>query len=247
MISLQISRRQFGMRAVGAAGACLLPAACWKARAVKPRPPDMLVIGMSGEPVAFSAIAFSGPSRQTSAKINEGLVAIDLEGRPIPQLATGWEIAPDFRSYTFALRRNVRWHDGKPFTSADVACSIGILKKHHPYGSSTLGHVEAVDTPNPHIAVIRLAKPTPALLGALRAEFSPIVPAHLYEGTDARTNPYNNKPVGTGPYRFVAWERGSHALLVSNKDYWDAPKPHIERLLMRFVGDAGARVANLDR
>jgi len=86
----------------------------------------------------------------------------------------------------------------------------------------------------------------PALLVALRAEYSPIVPAHLYEGTDPLTNPYNNKPVGTGPFRFVTWERGNHALLVRNEDYWDAPKPHIDRLLIRFVSDAGARVAMLE-
>jgi peptide/nickel transport system substrate-binding protein len=241
---MTLTRRAFARQAA-AAGTLLLPG-CGPSPRLRPRPPGLLTFVLSGEPIAFSAIAFSGPSRQTSPKINEGLVAIDLTGRPVPQLATAWQVSPDFRTYTFALRKNVRWHDGTPFTSADVACSIAILKAHHPYGTSTLADVETVDTPDPHVAVIRLARPAPVLLGALRAEFSPIVPAHLYADADPLDNPHNNHPIGTGPFRFVAWERGSHALLVRNPDYWDAPRPYVDRVLMRFVGDAGARIAMLE-
>ncbi|WP_291158458.1 ABC transporter substrate-binding protein [Hyphomicrobium sp.] len=234
-----ISRRTFNLGATaGMAG--LLSA---KRVLATPARGGVLTMLLAGEPIALSAIAYSGPTRNVSPKIQEGLVAFDLEGNPKPQLATSWWISPDRKTYGFTLRPNVRWHDGQPLTSADVAYSILTLKKFHPYGSATLVNVSDVETPDEHTAIIHLSSPSPALLGALRAEFSPIVPKHLYADKDPRTNPINNAPVGTGPFKFLNWERGSHITLVRNPDYWDQPKPYIDRLIFKIIADGNARVA----
>ncbi|QAY96623.1 ABC transporter substrate-binding protein [Methylovirgula ligni] len=236
----EITRRTFGFGGAAAGASGLL----WPQVALPtPISGGVLKMVIPSEPIALSAVAFSGPSRLISPKILEGLIAFDLAGNPKPQLATSWRISDDRKTYEFKLRPNLRWHDGKPLTSSDVAYSISSLRKVHPYGSATLVNVVGVDTPDELTAIIRLSAPAPALLGALRAEFSPIFPRHLYEGTDPRTNPVNNAPIGTGPFKFLDWERGSHVTLIRNPDYWDHPKPYIDRLIIKFIGDGSARVA----
>src|SRR5205085_5758163 len=80
----------------------------------------------------------------------------------------------------------------------------------------------------------------PLLLG-LDAYTTPIIPRHLYEGTDYRKNPANEKPVGTGPFRFGAWQRGSYIKLVRNDDYWAKGKPYLDAIDFRVIPDASSR------
>ncbi len=118
-------------------------------------------------------------------KIFDALLSYARDMTPRPQLATAWQISPDGLRYTFYLRENVRWHDGKPFTADDVAFSIlQVLKVVHPRGRGTFANVAMVETPDPHTAIIVLSKPAPYLIRALAATESPIVPKHLFEGTD---------------------------------------------------------------
>ncbi|WP_440865003.1 ABC transporter substrate-binding protein [Symbiopectobacterium purcellii] len=87
--------------------------------------------------VAQQAIAVSG-------KVTEGLLTYDYDLNPQPQLATSWDISPDGKTYTFHLRQGVKWHDGQPFTSADVAYSIQLLKQIHPRARSTFANVNDI-------------------------------------------------------------------------------------------------------
>jgi peptide/nickel transport system substrate-binding protein len=92
-------------------------------------------------PVLVSIFQTTGPALVASSKVLEGLLAYDFDLRPKPQLATAWDVSPDGLKYTFTLRQNVKWHDGAPFTSADVAFSIDLLKSVHPRGRSTFANV----------------------------------------------------------------------------------------------------------
>jgi len=196
------------------------------------------------EPPALSTIANSaGPSTKVSGKVLEGLLTYDLQMAPRPQLATSWSVSPDGLRYSFKLRQGVKWHDGADFTSADVATSIGLLKQYHPRGRGTFANVVTVETPDPQNAVIVLSQPAPYLLSAFAASESPIVPRHLYEGTDPATNHYTNAPIGTGPFVFKEWVRGSHIIYERNPNYWDSPKPYIDRLVVKFIPDSAARTA----
>ncbi len=196
------------------------------------------------EPPALSTIAnTAGPSTKVSGKVLEGLLTYDFDMTPRPQLATAWEVSADGLRYTFKLREGVKWHDGVDFTSADVATSIDLLKRYHPRGRGTFANVVTVETPDPHTAIIVLSKPAPYLINAFAASESPIVPKHLYEGTDPATNPHTNAPIGTGPFIFKEWVRGSHIIYERNPNYWDKPKPYIDRLVVKFIPDAAARTA----
>jgi len=206
---------------------------------------DTLVMTINPEPNAMvSAFNSASPVTVISSKMTEGLVCYDFELKPHPELATSWEVAPDGLTITFQLREGVKWHDGEPFTSADVAYSImEILKQHHPRGRGVFAGVESAETPDEHTVVLKLSKPAPALMSALSAAESPILPKHIYEGTDVLTNPANNAPIGTGPFKFVEWSRGSYIILERNPDYWQAGHPLLNRLIVRNYADSSARVA----
>lgn len=207
-------------------------------------PPDhagSLTLLLPTEPTALVTVGnVATPILSVSAKVTEGLLKYDYGVNPQPQLATKWAISPDGLTYTFHLRQGVKWHDGREFTSADVAFSIDLLKKIHPRGRNTFANVNAIDTPDKHTAIIRLSKPAPYLIRALVATETPIVPKHLYDGTQAQSNPNNNAPIGTGPFKFKEWVRGSHIVYERNADYWDKPKPYIDQLIVRFVTDPAA-------
>jgi peptide/nickel transport system substrate-binding protein len=98
-------------------------------------------------------------------------------------------------------------------------------------------NVDQVDTPDPQTAVFRLSHPAPYILAALNAAETPMVPKHVYEKGDVLTNPANNAPIGTGPFRFVKWDRGSYIRLERNPNYFEAGKPYLDRI----IPDAGAR------
>ena len=105
----------------------------------------------------------AGGNTELGPKIVEGLLTYDFNLNPKPLLATSWSISKDGLQYRFNLRHGVKWHDGKDFTSADVAFSILTLKVVHPRGRATFANVTEVQTPDPFTAVIVLSKPSPTL------------------------------------------------------------------------------------
>ncbi len=202
---------------------------------------------IASEPALFVPLTTSaGSSCDLGPKVVEGLLTYDYQLNPKPLLATAWSVSRDGLQYRFDLRKGVKWHDGKDFTSADVAFSILALKQYHPRGRSTFANVESVRTPDAHTAVIVLSKPAPYLLTALSGTESPIVPKHLYEGTDVQNSKYNREPVGTGPFVFKEWVKGSHVVLERNPNYWDKPKPYVDKVVARFIPDAAARALALE-
>lgn len=199
------------------------------------------------EPASFIPLTTTaGTNAELGPKVVEGLLTYDSDLNPLPLLATAWEISDDGLRYTFTLREGVKWHDGKDFTSADVAFSILTLKEVHPRGRAIFSNVAEVQTPDAHTAVIVLSKPAPYLLTALAGAESPIIPQHLYEGTDILASQYNSAPVGTGPFVFKEWVKGSHIILERNPNYWDQPKPYLDQIVVRFVPDAVARAAAIE-
>jgi len=199
-------------------------------------------------PTLAPYLSTAAPVGQVATKVYEGLLEYDFELKPLPSLAKSWNVSPDGKTVTFQLQEGVRFHDGKPFTSADVQHSImEVLKKVHPRGTSTFREVEAIDTPDSHTAVLRLKNPAPYMFAALSGYESPMLPKHLLEGTDARTNPLANKPVGTGPFRFIEWRRGKYARLDKNPDYWRKGSPHVDRIVATFIADAQTRSAAVER
>lgn len=242
---MSFSRRQF----LAAPAALAWPTTqTFAAESATPVRGGTLVYGVGREPPGLtSAITTAGPTQTVSGKIFDGLVTYDLDLKPQPQLATSWDISADGLSITLHLRAGVKWHDGHPFTSADVAFSVlEAWKTYNARGRATFANVERVDTPTPLIAVLRLSKPAPYILRALSSIESQVIPKHLYAGTDVLANPHNNAPIGTGPFRFVRWDRGSQLVLERNPDYWDTGKPYLDRIIFRQLPDPAAAFAALE-
>ncbi|MDB5818442.1 MAG: transporter substrate-binding protein [Rhizobacter sp.] len=183
-----------------------------------------------------------------TSKMVEPLVDLDAAGQPAARLATAWESSPDGKTITFKLRQGVAWHDGKPFTSADVQfCAMEMWKKYQNFGTQLHKNLTAVDTPDAHTAVFRYSTPMPlGLLLRAFAELGQVVPRHLYEGTDILANPANNAPVGTGPFKFVSYVPGEHLTMERNPTYWMAGFPYLDRLIIRVIPDGPATVAALE-
>ena len=226
--------------------ACALPIA---ARAAEPAPVrggTLTALIYPEPPYLLSAIDPSLLIGTVTTKIMEGLVSYDLDMRPHPLLAERWETSADGLSWTFHLRRGVKWHDGRDFTAADVAFSLGVWKTRHARGRQSYAFVTGVDTPDAHTAIIRLSQPAPHLATKFSSYESPIIPRHVFEGSDISANPATTAPIGTGPFRFKEWVRGDHMILERNPDYWDAGKPYLDRIVFRFIADASSRAAALE-
>jgi len=216
-----------------------------------PRRGGRLVVAADSEPRNINpAIVASNGVFHVSSKIVEPLAEAAF-GTPdglAPRLALSWAGSADGLSATFRLRPNVTWHDGKPFTSADVAFSaLEIWKKLQNLGRVVFKDLAAVDTPDPLTAVFRFSRPTPFQLirNALPA-LTAVVPKHVYEGTDIGANRANAAPVGTGPFRFAETKPGEYTRLVRNPAYWAAGQPHLDEIVFRVLPDRAAAAGALE-
>ena len=179
-------------------------------------------------------------NRNPSAKVTEGLLRYDLQFRPEPLLATQWQVSADGLRYTFRLREGVKFHDGSDFTSADVRYSILKQKALGPRGRITFANVRDVETPDAHSAVIVLDRPAPYLLSALSSAETPIVPHGRYGDADPLAHENTRHPIGTGPFVFREWVKGSHVVLERNPQYWRDGYPYLDRVIFRFVKNAAS-------
>src|SRR5260370_3476708 len=173
----------------------------------------------AGRPGLMLAMIQNGRTQMVAGNIFEGLLRYSPKLEPLPGLAESWTVSDDAKVYTFKLKPGVTWHDGKPFTSADVLFSIEMLKQTHARARNNMVQVEKVEAPDDLTVVFTLKQPFGPFLGIFEVASMPIVPKHLYEGTDYKTNPYNNAPIATRPFMFKEWQKGSFIHLVKNPNY----------------------------
>jgi len=164
-----------------------------------------------------------------------------------PELATNWAWGEDGTALTFTLREGVKWHDGKPFTSKDVVFSLSkFIPEVHPRSKPTFQRAE-VTAPDDFTVVIKLKEPYGPMIRSFDAISAPIVPAHIYEGTNFKDNPANRHPTGTGPFKFDEWKSGQYIHLVRNNDYYLQGKPYLDDIYYRFIPDSASRALALEQ
>jgi peptide/nickel transport system substrate-binding protein len=165
----------------------------------------------------------------------------------VGELAERWSWQDNYRNIVFFLRKNVRWHDGQPFTSRDVKYTFDLVRE-APEATAKLRlsprkdwyvNVEAVETPDPSTVVFRLKRPQPSLLIILAAGFSPIYPAHVPPAE------MRNRCVGTGPFKLKEWRRGELVEYVRNPDYFEKGRPYLDGIRYYIITERGTGFAAL--
>lgn len=210
-----------------------------------------LIVAADSEPKNLNpAIVASNGVFFIASKVIEPLAEASYEGENglQPRLATSWEGSADGLSVTFKLREGVAWHDGKPFTSADVAFSaLQIWKSLQNLGRVVFNDLQAVETPDDHTAVFKFSKPTPfQLIRNALPPLTSVVPKHLYEGTDIAANPANTALVGTGPYKLAEHKPGEYYRLEKNAAYWEKEHPLLDEIVYRVLPDRAAAAGALE-
>lgn len=197
-----------------------------------------VIVAISSDPGGLNpAITTQGGVHLICGSIFSGLVAHDFDLNPVPDLAERWDVSPDGRSYIFYLARDARFHDGRPVTSEDVRFTFEqLLLKYHSRTRTSIGdNLRQILTPDAHTVVFQFDKPYAAFLRLVDVTNSPVMPKHLYEGTDPLTNPQNINPVGSGPFKFQEWRKGDHLTLVKNERYFKTGKPYLDRIVYKVM------------
>jgi ABC-type transport system substrate-binding protein len=186
------------------------------------------------------------PAYAINQNVFNKLVTITGNFEIKPDLAKDWEISDDGLTYTFYLEEDVKWHDGEPFTSADVKWTIEAIQQNHGRMYNEYSAIESIECPDDHTVVFHLSRPDAALLSFLSWYACFIMPEHIYAGTDWTTNPANQEPIGTGPFKFVSWKPGESIELEANPDYFKG-EPAIKRVVFKIIPDTSTALQAFKR
>jgi peptide/nickel transport system substrate-binding protein len=216
------------------------------AQAETPTPGGSAIVILGSDPEHLNAGISTGyPIGAVGANLYSALVYLDPDGAPHGELAESWTVSDDNLVYTFTLRP-AAFHDGEPLTSADVVYSMEeVLAPNHGRFLNAYNAIASIEAPDDATVVITLEQPYAPLLGLLSVFDAPVLPRHVYEGTDVLTNPANQQPIGSGPFRFVEWVRGERVVLERYDDYFLEPAL-LDRLVYRIVPQDVARAVALE-
>ena len=205
-------------------------------------------VGPGGFPGNFNPMAASAGFTWLSIYF-EPLVVYDAKLEKLaPALATSWQVSPDKLTYTFKLAPDAKWHDGKPFTSADVKFTIGLAKdaKAGSVFAARLASVKEVETPDAQTAVIRLSQSNAGLMDTLTKLM--MLPAAQLSAIPvdsiAKHEWWSKSPVGTGPFKFVKYETDQYVEVAANPDYRGG-KPKVDSLVNRYFKTTATAAAAL--
>ncbi|MFY0543794.1 ABC transporter substrate-binding protein [Brevibacillus sp. H7] len=206
--------------------------------------PVTLRVGWTAEPDSLSPfISNRIVTFELHLLLYDTLIAYDNDVKPVGRLAKEWKVSDDHLTWTFKLAEGVKWHDGQPFTSEDVKFTYeSLMKAQTGMYADFLKGITAIETPDPLTVVIKTEKPKANMLQVT----APILPKHIWSSVkfeDLKTWP-NDKPIGTGAFKFVEWKKGEYVKLEANKDYFlGAPK--IEQLIFPLYANNDTMVQSL--
>jgi peptide/nickel transport system substrate-binding protein len=165
----------------------------------------------------------------------------------IPELAEKWSWQDNYRNLVFFLRKNVKWHDGQPFTSKDVKYTFDMVREAKDAAGKLrinprkdwYENVETIEAADPHTVIFHLKRPQPSLLLMLASGYSPVYPAHV-PAAEFRT-----RCVGTGPFKLKEWKRGEYVEYVKNPDYFVKGRPYLDGIRYVVIVERGTKYAAL--
>jgi peptide/nickel transport system substrate-binding protein len=160
----------------------------------------------------------------------------------VPELATKWAWSEDRKSLTFTLREGVKWHDGKPFTAADVKCTWDMVSGLEPNKIRKSprklwwDNLEKITVAGPTEVTFHLKRPQPSFIALLATGWSPVYPCHV--SSDAM----RGRPIGTGPFKFVEFVRNESIRVARNENYWKPGLPYLDGIEFKIVPSRSTRV-----
>ena len=197
---------------------------------------DIIVHGGIGDASnLIPLLASDKPSHDIAGMIYNGLVKYDKNMNITGDLAESWDVSKDGLVLTFHLRKGVQWHDGQPFTAADVLFTYQTTidpKTPTAYAGDFL-KVKKAEVLDEYTFRVTYDQPfAPALISWGAA----VLPRHLLAGVDITRSPLARHPIGTGPYKFKEWVAGQKIVLVSNTNYFEG-RPYIDGHITRIIPD----------
>jgi len=246
MHAYEVTRRGF-LRSAAAAGAATSFASLWAGpvEAQQPRRGGTLRMPINADPVLNPILTMGIQSTTICKVLYSGLTRPDpVTLEPRPDLAKSWQVSQDGLAWTFTLRENVKWHDGKPFTAEDVKWTLETRATAKGAWRGPRA-VKAVESVGPHVVRIHLSQPF-APLAVLMGFTQYIGPKHLLDGKEqAEFVEFNKKnPIGTGPFKIKEFVTGQHVTLAANPDYFLGP-PYLDAFVFKVVPDVNVQVAQL--
>src|SRR4051812_2592692 len=209
----------------------------------------MLRIGHFTSPASVSML------EESTAAVNRPMMGVfnnlvmfkqdELQNTPesiVPELAMSWSWNEDGTELTLPLRQGVKWHDGKPFTAADVKCTIDLLQGKGPEKlrvnprKAWFDNVASVTASGDYEVTFHLKRPQPSLLSMLATGWTPMYPCHVSPAQ------MRQHPIGTGPFKFVEFKPNQSITLVRNPNYWKPGKPYLDGIEYRIIPDVSTRL-----
>src|SRR6266446_745796 len=160
----------------------------------------------------------------------------------VPELTTSWSWSEDGTELSFKLRQGVKWHDGKPFTAADVKCTYDLLtgkaseKLRLNYREAWFHNIDKVTADSDGEATFHLKRPQPAVLSLLASGYSPVYPCHV-SAREMRSH-----PIGTGPFKFVEYKPSQSIKVARNSDYWKPGRPYLDGVEYKIIANSSTAI-----
>ena len=241
-----VSRRSFLAGVAAASASTVLAPHAWAGETVRAGSRgNTFILPVNGDPYRWP-FAPAIPNILFNKTLYSALIKYDLDGvTPVPDLAESWS-SPDAKVWTFKLRRDVKWHDGRPFTAEDVKFTFDAMldPKVNKTNIGTLVTLKRTDVVDPYTVRLTFDEPLASLpvgLGWLIF----ILPKHLLAGTDLnKPTEFLKNPIGTGPFKFAEFVAGSHTTVVPNPDYF-GEKAKIDAVIFKQIPDLNTQVAQV--
>ncbi len=214
-----------------------------------PSKSSSLNLRLGGEPTILNPLLSSDTaSSAVEGLIYNGLLRINDNLELVPDVAEKYTISPDGKTYTFTLKKNIKWQDGQPLTAEDVAFTFNKILDPKTNTVRRGSYIiegkpiqfKAIDT---YTFEAKLPRPFAPFLTNMAMG---IIPKHIFENIDINKNDFNRKPVGCGPFILEKWETGQYVILKRNPTYF-GEKPKVEKIVYKIILDSNTSTLGLEK
>ncbi len=210
-------------------------------------PNGRIIFALGGEPSIINpTLSSDSASSAVEGPIFSGMIRINEKLEVVPDLAESWKVSKNGLIWLFKLRKDVKWHDGKPFTAEDVEFTFDSIL--NPKVNSVRRGDYIIDGEPIKFSVVdkytfKAVLPKPYAPFLISVGMS-IIPKHLLAGKDLNTADFNRHPVGTGPFKFKEWLSGDHVTVTRNNDYYFG-RPKLAEIIYKTIPDENSRLIAL--